>query len=84
MTNRKVAAQIKKTPLEGRSNWPDAMTLLYMDRECINVDLCKLENCEDFNTRGTLHRYYDTEHCKVCKKKNPQNSSRPNIFNTQT
>ncbi|MDQ1281969.1 MAG: hypothetical protein QG630_320 [Patescibacteria group bacterium] len=82
MPESRIKKEIKLIPLKKRTNWPDAMTLLYMEREDINVNLCKLENCDDFNVRGTKHRYYGIEHCKICKKENPANSSRPNVFNS--
>lgn len=82
MSNSKIKKEIEQIPLEKRTYWPDAMTLLYMEREWIKVDLCKLENCDDFNIRGSMYRYYEMEYCKVCKKENPENSCRPNVFNS--
>ena len=62
MPQSKIEKAIEQTPLENRTNWPDAMTLLDLDRKMIDVTLCKLENCEDFIQRGIFQRYYDMEH----------------------
>ena len=82
MPESRVRKEIKQMPLEQRTYWPDAMTLLHMEREGIDVTLCKLENCDDFNIRGTMQRYFGREYCKVCKKQNPANSCRRNVFNS--
>ncbi len=78
----KIKKQIQDTPEKERTNWPDAITLLDLERKGIDVDLCKLENCEDFNLRGVQQRYYEQELCTKCKKLNPKNSCKANIFNT--
>lgn len=76
----KVKKQLSVPEIE-RKNWPDSMTLLDLEEKGIDTTLCKLENCEDFKLRGVCQRYYDQELCTVCKKNDPVNSSKANLFN---